>query len=89
MTWPQYLRRECNVTARLSRREAELLATLLMRHPGPVSTSDLIEALYPDPDSEPEFPESEVRRVVSRLRAKVGRNHIVQARSGGYRLNWR
>lgn len=85
MTWPQYLRRECSVTAQLSPQENELISTLLVRHPQPVTTGELVEALWPDPDSEPGLPEARVGNVIASIRRKVGSGHV-RHDGRGYRL---
>jgi DNA-binding response OmpR family regulator len=85
MTWPQYLRRECSFTAKLSPQENELLSTLLLRHPVPVATSDLIEAMWPDPDSEPGLPEARIGNVIASIRRKIGWGRIASEHAG-YRL---
>lgn len=85
MTWPQYLRRECRVTAKLSPQENEVLSTLLARHPQPVTTGDLVEALWPDPDSEPRLPENRIGTLIASIRRKIGRDHI-KSDGQGYRL---
>lgn len=84
MTWPQYRRCECTLVAHLSPQEAELLAALLMRHPDPVPTSDLIEAVWSDPDAEPECADSQIRIHVCHLRCKGLR---IAASPQGYRLD--
>lgn len=86
MTWPQYLRRECRVTVRLSHQENEVLSTLLARHPQPVTTGDLVEALWPDPDTEPRLPENRVSKLIASIRRKVGFDHI-ELDGQGYRLS--
>lgn len=58
MTWPQYLRSECRHNGRvvsLSRYECELVSLLLMRRGHILSHHQLIEALYPNPDREPDY----------------------------------
>lgn len=85
MTWPQYLRRECRITAQLSPQESELLSTLLVRHPCPVTTSELIEALWPDPEREAERAEARIHCLVLSLRGKIGRDRI-SFDNVGYRL---
>ena len=90
MTWPQYRRGECSIDhwiIGLSRAETELLSTLLIRYPAPVTVRDLIEIVYPDPDAEPECPEAQIVQQMSRLTRKIGafrlENH---GRRIGYRL---
>lgn len=58
MTWPQYLRQECRHNGRLVRLsyyECELVSLLLMRRGQIVPRGETIEALYPDPDLEPDY----------------------------------
>lgn len=74
MTWPQYQRRECtfkNTTVRLSPTQREILATLLMRRGQLVRRDELIEAVYPDPDKEPETSYLVVDRMMWLLRRKL------------------
>ena len=87
MTWPQYQRGECTVSGAvaLSPLEAEALFVLLVRHPEMVSAGDLIDALYPDPDAEPEDAENALACVIGRLRNAVGAGRIV-THPGGYAL---
>ena len=86
-TWPQYLRRQCTVIASLSEQENELLSTLLLRRPAPIAVNELIEAIYPNPDFEPESAAKNIAALVDRLGQKIGRAHISAAGWGrGYRL---
>lgn len=87
MTWPQYQRRECSafIKVKLSRMEAELLSTLLARRPAPLTINDLIEAIYPDPNAEPDFAVQMTHRVIGRLRRKLG-SHYIERTAMGYRL---
>lgn len=79
MSWPQYRHAECRFGNRfvaLSRKEADVLAVLLMNRGRPVKTGDLIAAVYPD--GEPEHAADCVRVFVHNLRHKlpgVIRNH--------------
>lgn len=87
MTWPQYLRRECTAwgfVVRLSRLQAEVLSTLLMRFPFTVPITDLIEATWPD--NEPDHSKSALHRIIRDLRIKLGGFHIIGRRCFGYRL---
>jgi DNA-binding response OmpR family regulator len=89
MTWPQYRRRECTVCGflvRLSALEVEALLVLLLRYPCAVSTADLIEAVHPDPDREPELAEDSIFQTIHRLRAKIGGFHIHRRNGFGYEL---
>jgi DNA-binding response OmpR family regulator len=86
MTWPMYLRRQCAVGERLihlSPREAELLCCLLMRS-GYVSLGDLIEFVWPNPDDEPDWPESSLLVLLHRLRKKLGSSIMPCAYGRGY-----
>lgn len=74
MTWPQYRRGVCfyyGSRVRLSNNEAELLSTLLLRRDRFVSVNDLIEALYLDPDHEPDYARDCVAHALCRLREKL------------------
>lgn len=94
MTWPQYKRRECTACGfrvRLSELQAEILLVLLLRYPGPVSISDLVEAcwhdaLWNDADAEPSTAESTALTTLNHLRGKIGGFHIAGRRCFGYRL---
>jgi hypothetical protein len=72
MTYPQALRREVTVdglTYRLSPMCHRLLLILLLRGPNRVTTNaDLIEALWPDPDTQPEATRENIHAYVMRLR---------------------
>lgn len=75
MTWPQYLRGECRVsgfTVRLSPQEAELLSEMLVRYPREVKEEELVAALWPDPETEPEWALANLRALVHRVRHKIG-----------------
>jgi len=88
MTWPQYKRGECTAwgfRVKLSRLQAEVLSTLLMRFPGTVSINDLIEAAWPD-DNEPDHSKSQLHAIIKELRIKLGGFHIIGRRSLGYQL---
>lgn len=78
MTWPEYLRGECTLKVRLTPRENELLSCLLMRHPEAVPVRDLVEAIYPDAETEPDTSEDQIRIVADNLRKKLGPRHIVK-----------
>lgn len=88
MTWPQYLRRECTFNGdviKLGRVQTEILSTLLMRSPAPVSASDLIEAVYPNPDKEPDWADSCIKVLVHRVRKKLP--GVIEVRYGmGYTI---
>lgn len=89
MTWPQYLRGECQVSGfvvKLSPTEAEVLLQMLLRYPRDTLVSEIIEAIWPNPDEEPAWPATEVYRVVSRIRFKIGAYRIQQCGFRGYAL---
>lgn len=72
MTWPQCLRCELKLGPRLMKLaplEHSLLRALLFNHRS-LSIDELIEAMWPDPDYEPEWANNSVKVYVSRLRAK-------------------
>lgn len=67
-----YLRREVDVGGlliRLSPHEAELVSTLLMRRVW-VTRGEIIEAMWPDPDLEPENAYNSVSVYIRHLRDK-------------------
>lgn len=89
MTWPEYRRRQCRIGAfliGLTHVETELLSTLLVRYPQPVTLGELIEALYPDPDHEPDEAETIVIERMRKLASKVGAFRIKGGRR--YRAYW-
>lgn len=89
MTWPQYLRHECMVdglTVRLAPADAELLLVLMLRYPGWVPVSELIEALWPEPDDEAEWARNAVKARVSRLRGAIGGCRVTSRWGWGYAL---
>lgn len=90
MTWPQYLRHRCRIgdfIVHLSPMETDLLSTLLIRYPNPVTIKELIDVVYPDPDAEPEYPEGQIVQRMIHLARKVGTFRIDNAgRTIGYRL---
>ena len=89
MTWPQYLRHECQIGAfivPLSPIQTELLLLLMLRYPNPVTLSDMVEAAYPDPDREPDASHCCIYRHIKRLRARIGQYRIVGRSSFGWRL---
>lgn len=82
MTWPQYRRRQCSVgnwIVKLSPTETELLSTLLIRYPNPVTITELVEAVYPDPDAEPEYPEVHIVQRMCTSRARSERFALIIA----------
>lgn len=94
MTWPQYKRRECTACGfpvRLSGLQAEVLLVLMLRYPGPVSISDLVEACWhdaqwADPDAEPSTAANTVQLTITHLRGKIGGFHIKGRVTYGYQL---
>jgi hypothetical protein len=68
-----------------SRKARTLLKVLALAEGRPVSTDQLIDALWPDGDH-PARPEEQVAVLVSRLRAVLGPERI-QRSDAGYRLN--
>jgi DNA-binding winged helix-turn-helix (wHTH) protein len=89
MTWPQYLRHQCRIgdfIISLSPMETELLSTLLIRYPGPVTIRELIEIVYDDPEQEPEWAESTVYGAIRQLAHKIGKFRIETTCRLGYRL---
>jgi DNA-binding response OmpR family regulator len=90
MTWPQYRRSQCSIgdwTVDLSPIEAELLSTLLLRYPNPVTINELVDIVYPDPDSEPDYPEGQIVQRMMHLARKIGTFRLDNCgRSIGYRL---
>lgn len=88
MTLPQYLRHECTINGRmvpLRKSLADLLALMLVSGPDKfLSTQFLIEAMWPDPDFEPDWAETIVFRRIHELRMKgvqIERRYIF-----GYRI---
>ena len=90
MTWPQYRRSQCSIedwVIDLSPMEAELLSTLLIRYPSPVTIREMIEIVYPDPDAEPDYPETQIVQRMAQLARKIGAYRIGNGgRAIGYRL---
>lgn len=89
MTWPQYRRCECTADGRrvkLSHLQCEVLSTLLMLWPAPVKKGELIEAVYPDPDREPDNLARYLDIVIHRLAAKIGGFRILFDPGFGWRL---
>lgn len=90
MTWPQYLRRQCSIgdfTINLSPLETELLSTLLIRYPCPMTVAELVEVVYEDPDFEPKWAEDIITGGMRSLARKVGSFRIeINGRYVGYRL---
>lgn len=72
MTLPQYRRHECTIDGRLVHlcpQATELLATMLVSGPDRFLNADmLVQALWPDPDLEPNWAEVMIWRYVLWLR---------------------
>lgn len=87
MTWPQHQRGQCQVdghVVELGRRLADILSTLLARSPHIVPTEDLIEEVWPDPDTQPLTARHILSRCAADLRRLVGRTHIRTLYRWGY-----
>ena len=57
MTWPMHCRKEIEVDGRvirLTEKERDTAAALLLSRPRPITANELIERLYPNPNIEPE-----------------------------------
>lgn len=80
MTWPNYLRRTLvvdGVEHRLTPKLIDLALLLLLRRGAFVPIPDVIEALWPNPDEEPDFSEDVIRTYVSRLRRVLPPDSII------------
>lgn len=89
MTWPEYRRRQCRIgdfTVPLTAVETEMLSTLLIRYPEPVTLAELIDVVYPDPDLEPEDAKGSVAERMRALARKVGAFRITY--NGRFRGYW-
>jgi DNA-binding response OmpR family regulator len=74
MTWREYRRNEClyrERRVRLSPQECEMLAMLLLHRGQLVSYSDIIGAIWPNPDLEPEYTEKVMHQLSHHLRHKM------------------
>jgi DNA-binding response OmpR family regulator len=74
MTWPMYRHCECRYMeriVRLTRSETEVLSVLLLHRGRPLFAGQLLEALYPDPDEEPDTAKKCLHVFLSDLRAKL------------------
>lgn len=74
MTWPMYRRQQIAVGDRLyglSPQQTEIMFVLLSRH-GYVSKNDLIEAVWPDPELEPDTASAVITTQVCLLRKRAG-----------------
>lgn len=96
MTYPEYLRRECRVDGhrlRMRPTDTEFLALLLVASPHKVvEHATIIEALWPDPDTQALTANKLVSIVITRLRkAGVpiknvwGRGYLIPAECRGGR----
>lgn len=89
MTWPQYRRREftldCHVV-RLSHQQIEVLSVLLMRHPHPVPIGHLIEAVWPNPDLEPDAASNQISVILIKIRRTIGYHRILRRIGLGMQL---
>jgi DNA-binding response OmpR family regulator len=88
MTLPLYAEGLCRIsgrTKRLTRLETEILAVLLVAHPDRWTTiDDLIEAVWPDPDTQPLTANRDLGVYIWRLRRfSHGRT---PSRFNGYRI---
>jgi DNA-binding winged helix-turn-helix (wHTH) protein len=83
MTWAQFTRHECSLdglAVRLEKREADLLAVLLVSPPDRfLSRGALIDALWPDPDDEPRNP----TRCIYTWLCRLGRHGVAIERDFG------
>lgn len=74
MTWPMYRHRECRYRGRLvqlTRSETEVLSVLLLHRGRPLFAGQLLEAIYPDPDDEPDTAKKCLHVFLSDLRTKL------------------
>ena len=91
MTLGQWGRNECALLVHLSNQERDLLATLLGYHPGLARTcNQLIEAMWPDADLEPDTAWKCIHLLIFRLREKGipigmerGRGYFIDRKSRG------
>lgn len=91
MTWPQYKRRECTFKGKvikLTNHETELLSTLLIHYPRPVTREQLVESLYCFNDDEPDFSYNCISQFLTRLRKKLGKNTVANRIRIGFYLNY-
>lgn len=74
MSWEEHLAGCCRIDGKLTRlpmSEARTLAAMIMTFPGEVTTiSDLIDRVWPEPDTSPEYAARIVTCYVRRLRAR-------------------
>jgi hypothetical protein len=72
-------------------KQRRVLIALGLAYPKSLNSPQLIGYVYPDPDLEPEYPESNIRNIVNNLRRKgrIPNWRVVSAIPGsqaGYRL---
>ncbi len=72
MTWPQHQRREIEIggVRVYLRPKLHMMASVLVMRPGIVSHGDLIEAIWPDPDFEPDHARNLLHVYANQLRAR-------------------
>lgn len=70
----------------LTPQQARILEVLLVVQPRILTRSELISALWPDPDDEPGDPENIVDVQICRLRRVLGPGMISTFINNGYRL---
>lgn len=84
MTWPCYLRNSIKVDGvevKLTPKVCDLAFLLLVRRDSFVPLPEIIEFLWPDPDSEPDFSEDVIRTYATRLRRALPDGYNVVARA--------
>jgi len=72
-------------------KQRRILIALGLAFPRPLNSGQLIPSVYPDPDAEPDFAESNIRNIVNHLRKsrRIPNWRVVSAIPGsraGYRL---
>jgi DNA-binding response OmpR family regulator len=74
MNWPEFQRQVCVINdeeVSLTPQETELLLILLLKHPKRhTPVSELIEAMWPNPDLEPDWAAKRLQVLVFNLRGK-------------------
>lgn len=84
LTWPLYQRHSLEVDGaevRLTPKVCELALLLMLRRGQFVPLPQIIEFLWPDPDSEPDFSEDVIRTYATRLRRALPDGWTVLARA--------
>ncbi|HET7255611.1 MAG TPA: winged helix-turn-helix domain-containing protein [Xanthobacteraceae bacterium] len=74
MRWADYMRRECVYLGRrvqMTPRHCDILSILLLNRGQMLTTNEIIERLWPDPDLEPEWPKDTVRTHIYQLRNRA------------------